>query len=640
MCGFRSTWRLLLHSLISHACAATAAGGHSDASECTVGGQAQANALLQTRQQSTRTIPLSLPQTVTFGTHEPKRIDSSNKSHSRNSTSWNASEDQSLVMTMNMSINKTEIRRDVERTIETHRHTLWVAIWVLSPFYLVFLVWYIKGLEDWKLVQKIVPVASAVSLCVVASRIADRLGEPWSQFSAMTALITVVFVMDMGTFERFCIKVTLRSLGTLIGGVLAMIAGEVSDLCDHHMMVAPGFVFFIFISDCILAKTYGYMSYTFTMTSVTFSIIFYGYVRRGWVAAWDRFLSVFVGEGLAIVCTVTFSLLFFQVVSSLSTVNIISKSQDIFGKTLVAIDFAFIRNHIHSASDDMSCLEVEQLKYQDEVRHWFQLDKGVSANELRALAKSTIFHDLPMDVSVAALQTECRSFWADMIFLRSLFPSKICGYQVFQPLPTFCSLPERAHPVFVQASALAHASLIEPCVWQSLGHKLEDVRAQLQSMQEPFNQIFGFKIASIKSGRPVIEQHKKEVADLMTEVADSLQNARGTLDVVRSELLANPDEIPSGSLARFDGFCHGLGLVIVDFSSLAMTCLKLTDMPDEECEDVIFTLSECAGLDPKDLTARNEMIDISSNKLLQHWARVQALIPKHGSAPIDEGEGE
>jgi hypothetical protein len=585
---------------------------------------AQAHALLQVRQQR---MPVK---------------ESSSESRTVNAIPRNATEAPSLMMLLNLTFNETEMRHDVERTIEKHRHTLWIAIWVVSPIYLVFVVYYIKGVEGWQLVHKIVPVATAVSLCVVVSRLADSLGEPWSYFSAMTALITVVFVMDMGTFERFCIKITLRTMGTLIGGCLAVIAGEFSEMTDHHMMVPTGFVFFIFIGDCILAKTYGYMAYTFTMTSVTFSLVFYGYVRRGWVAAWDRFLSVFVGEGLAIVCTVLFSLLFFQVVSSLSTVTIIVKSQEIFSKTLVALDYAFIRNRIHSAADDLVCLEVEQLEYQEEVRQWFHLDRSpcVSAQELRALAKSTIFHDLPMDVSVAALQTECRAFWSDMIFLRSLFPATICGYQVFRQLPNFCSLPERAHPVFVQASALAHASLIEPLVWQSLGHKLEDVRVQLQTMNAPFTKIFGFKIESIKSGCPVIEKHKDEVTAVMSEVAEGLQIAQRQLNVVRSELLANPDEISAGSLARFDGFCHGLGLVIADFASLAMTCLKLTDMPEEECVEVITTLSECAGLDPEDIIARNEMIDISSNKLLQHWARVQALIPKHGSAPIDEGEGE
>merc|ERR1711933_626761 len=103
------------------------------------------------------------------------------------------------------------------------------------------------------------------------------------------------------------------------------------------------------------------MAYTFTMTRVTFSLVFYGYVRRGWVAALDRFISVFVGEAIAILCTVVFSLLFFRVVSSLSTVTIIVKSQEIFAKTLVALYFAFIRNQIHGTDDDAACLKVEEM---------------------------------------------------------------------------------------------------------------------------------------------------------------------------------------------------------------------------------------------------------------------------------------
>merc|ERR1719393_313368 len=84
------------------------------------------------------------------------------------------------------------------------------------------------------LISNVCPIGSAVCLCVLVSLGSFYLGDPWDEFSPTTALITIVFVMEMGTFERFLIKTTLRAMGTVAGGLVAVVCAELSELMGHH----------------------------------------------------------------------------------------------------------------------------------------------------------------------------------------------------------------------------------------------------------------------------------------------------------------------------------------------------------------------------------------------------------------------
>merc|ERR1719183_116528 len=107
---------------------------------------------------------------------------------------------------------------------------VWFTVWVVALLQLMIVTWCITRIQGWNLVYRIFPVATAVSLCVVVNACAARVAERAQQgveyvgarevhehFSSTTALITVIFVMDMNTFERFLIKVMLRGIGTMIG---------------------------------------------------------------------------------------------------------------------------------------------------------------------------------------------------------------------------------------------------------------------------------------------------------------------------------------------------------------------------------------------------------------------------------------
>mmetsp|Transcript_93342 Transcript_93342/g.147508 ORF Transcript_93342/g.147508 Transcript_93342/m.147508 type:complete len:137 (-) Transcript_93342:36-446(-) len=133
-----------------------------------------------------------------------------------------------------------------------------IGLWIFIPASMLALALRVRHYEKEKdsARGRIVPIAAASSMCVFLSLVTQHLGFPWHHFSPTTALITVVFVMDMGTLERFIIKVTLRGLGTILGGFSAVFAAEMSDLCDHHVMIQVCCCFTVFSFDMVLAKKF------------------------------------------------------------------------------------------------------------------------------------------------------------------------------------------------------------------------------------------------------------------------------------------------------------------------------------------------------------------------------------------------
>jgi len=100
---------------------------------------------------------------------------------------------------------------------------LYVFLWIFTPALMVFvaIVAYICDGTPY-IAGRVLPLSTACSLCAAVGFGTETWGFPWTHFSPTMALITVVFVMDLGTLERFIIKITLRGLGTIAGGVLAM----------------------------------------------------------------------------------------------------------------------------------------------------------------------------------------------------------------------------------------------------------------------------------------------------------------------------------------------------------------------------------------------------------------------------------
>lgn len=489
-----------------------------------------------------------------------------------------------------------------------------IAVWILTLVGMSGVVsWaYYYGGKD--LVSAVLPVGCAVALCVSFSFLCYRLGPPWDGFSPSSALITIVFVMEMTSFERFMIKTSLRTLGSISGGIVAVVWAEVSDLLGHNLFFMIGICFGVFLVDSVLAKLYKDVAYVFMIVSVTFSLVFFGYLQHGWTACWSRLISVFVGEGLAAFCIVVFSVASGEWHNSKSAKNIVKKTDMIFDKVIIAVDFAFVRNMISSLADES--VDISQIKdyaVHAEVRDYFHLDTVNDLEELKSAAQASSFATFPVDMQVSQLQSECRSSWADMQLVRGVVPRILCGKQVFCELPNLGLIFDKVHPLYVQASALAHSVAVDSEVWQVEGPKLEDVRKHLQKVQEAWDKAFKLQIMTLNDTNAIAENTEllrdkflacfKDISVALLAACSHLASVRKDMTSDVAKGVVHGDCPRQNPMWRFDAFCQSLDLIIAELCSLAMLSMKIMRVDDATKDDggTMQTLLSIASVAPGDL---------------------------------------
>jgi len=509
--------------------------------------------------------------------------------------------------------------------------------WLAAPIVVMItvgIVWHVGGAQ---LVRRALPVGAAVSLCVLLGLWTSRWGWPLESFSSTTACMTVVIVMELRTLERFIVRLTHKFLGTILGGIMAVMGAFVSGLTDNHTAVAVCFCFVVFMVDAAWGLQFQRLSSCFATASATFVLVFFGFIQSGWPAVWARLISVFIGEFLAFLCTMFFDFICWDVMSSLSTIAIIEKSSEIFKLSLVALDFAFIRNEISAAVDDQSVRCVAARRYQDIVRDFFSLDKVLvpDADTLRDLAKNSGFRCLPMDIRVSMLQAECDACWSDMQMVRGLGAvMQRLRAPIDKAAPNYSSLFKIVYPVFIKSSALAHAAQLEHEQWRLQAKRLEVIRMLLHSIQNSFTVFFHHKslfraVEEALRRRP--EYQRVEVLPAMVEVCASLQRALSVLIDVRRDM-----ELGGSTFWRFGSFCQCLEFIIGDLGSLALTCLQIAQVPEKGNEDLFTVLRKFAIVDPKELEVVADLIEENERKLR---ANQKQVVGRAGDDDEDFAEG-
>ncbi|CAE8627275.1 unnamed protein product [Polarella glacialis] len=159
------------------------------------------------------------------------------------------------------------------------------------------------------LVRQTAPLGFAVALCVAAKSVTSSLPPPWDGFQPSSAIVTILLLMETGiTLERLLIKATQRIAGTCIGGMLAVASALILDQASHDRAVVASLFFAVFTSCAALQKNHSPVSYLFTVVSLTYSLVFYGFVNNGWPFLAGRLVSVFVGEVLSVLSSLGFDL--------------------------------------------------------------------------------------------------------------------------------------------------------------------------------------------------------------------------------------------------------------------------------------------------------------------------------------------
>lgn len=465
-------------------------------------------------------------------------------------------------------------------------------------------VYYMKGRE---LMMSVLPVGFAVSLCIIFSFHCHNLWYPLNHFSPTSAMITVVIVMEITSFERFMIKNSLRALGTLTGGAVATIIAEISELLGHPESFVVVTCFAVFTLNAIMAKQYKDIAYVFLIASVTFAVVFFGYIQKGDTALWARLISILFGEMSAIICTVFFSWLNGDWHSAKSAINIVRKLDVLFSKVLVAIECGFTRNMIvtiaHHEDESDGLAQMKEYAVRAEVREFFGLDSATNLEMLKVTTLSLSFASFSLDSQASAMHDQCNHSWEDMMLVRSLAPRLLCGRQPFCDLPNLDCIGDRLFPLYLQASALAHAAHTEPEVWKKERHRLEIVRGHMQKMQQSWSIVCKLIIQTLKDTHLVFATAQKLRDEFMTEfkdMAETLQSNAIQLASVRSDR-AEVNQAGSSQFQqgwRFDAFCQSLDVIIAESSSLVLLLMKIMQIDEGPDAKLLWQiLTKLSGMD-------------------------------------------
>jgi hypothetical protein len=533
-------------------------------------------------------------------------------------------------------------------TVILHSIASNVVVWVVSPLCIIALGYSVHRIGGWELLNQVFPVGIAVCMCVSFSLLCSYLGSPWNYFSATSAIITVIFVMEMGSFERFLIKTTLRSLGTFLGGVIAVICAELAGLVGNRTPFMVTICMFVFTCDAMMAKLFKDVSYIFMMASVTFALVFFGYIQNGMMTVWGRIFSVLYGEMSATIVIIVFSMLSGEWHHAKSACNIVRRYDTILGKVMTAVDFAFARNMINSLVDEgVDVAQIKERSFRKDVREFLKLDTAEDLAELKSSTIAASFTRLPLDSEVVSMQGECRIVWGDMQLVRSASHLLCCKRQVFSQLPNLGGLFDLMHTLYVQVSALAHAAPVDPKVWRSEGARLDTVHAHIQRMQEPWSRVCKLQIETLKDAKKVFQNEEAQRDSFLAcfkDMADTLQAGSLCLASERIAMMGRASLVgPKGisrQLWRFDAFCQSLDIIIAELSSLAMALMKILKLEEDEDGVIMTTLSSLASMGGRQFGELDAAVHAMKSARVTFWdALRRPYIPSDSQRQFQRGDG-
>jgi len=199
-----------------------------------------------------------------------------------------------------------------------------------------------------------------------------------------------------------------------------------------------------------------------------------------------------------------------------------------------------------------------------------------------------------------------------------LAPRLLCGWQPFGDLPNLDCIVNRLFPLYLQASALAHAAHTEPEVWKKERHRLEIVRGHIQQLQVPWSKVCKLIVQTLKDTHLVFVTAQKLRDEFMTEfkdMAESLQSSAIQLASVRSDI-ADTSQAGSSQFKqvwRFDAFCQILDVIIAESSSLVLLLMKI--MQIDEGSDAKMLLQMLTKLSSMDEAALEEAVVVPADDM-------------------------
>jgi len=233
-------------------------------------------------------------------------------------------------------------------------------------------------------------------------------------------------------------------------------------------------------------------------------------------------------------------------------------------------------------------------EYGMEVVESLQLDKTSSMKDIQSHCWDTSFQSLPVDVATTGLYSECKQLWHDVVYVRSSLP-EMCGARVLFDLPNLGLLMGIIHPLYVQASAVAHSAPVEPSIWREESHDLHLARKELQQVQKLWSELSNILLPSFANARFFFartEESSPAFFDAFKQITESLERM--------SRRLKEQTSKAGKERQRFNAFSQNIEFLRADISHLTyvlLRMLRLDNMPEFASSDIPKRLAVLANLD-------------------------------------------
>eukprot|EP00929_Paragymnodinium_shiwhaense_P043901 TRINITY_DN22539_c0_g1_i1.p1 TRINITY_DN22539_c0_g1~~TRINITY_DN22539_c0_g1_i1.p1 ORF type:complete len:573 (-),score=112.83 TRINITY_DN22539_c0_g1_i1:116-1834(-) len=485
----------------------------------------------------------------------------------------------------------------------SQRSTLFFILAVLPP---VLTARWVVGRGGLSLLRLTQPIGLAVALCILTRCLTARMPSPINCYQPGSAMITVIFMMETGvTLERILIRVTLRTIGTLIGAVASIAGALLITLLGHDPLVAASFSCAVFVICAVLAKEKAATSYIWTVVQVTYSLVFFGFVLKGWDFLWGRMISVFVGEIISVLSNLFMNSVCNDIRQSLSQVHIVLATGQIIDKALVSVDFVCLRGEVSTLPEGKQLSEesVGPVSTRGDYEYYNLKVENTNIEALRDQIEAQPFgQKLASDES--ALTVKCSACWADIQMMRWFLRSSCLDLLFGRSELDYNVLPQKAHLVFMRSAALVHVEPMDGQDWKGASMHLQKLREEFQTLGHPLRQLF--------NGFPTQQAQDESIVPLLQAVATGLVSSQRLLGLVwqdwkaaavaglKEDLLnGEGDAVPSvrqipqqlrcGS--RRAAFCYNLELVISELAEFVSLYTSVLQVPPKHAEAICKPLS-------------------------------------------------
>mmetsp|Transcript_56701 Transcript_56701/g.90158 ORF Transcript_56701/g.90158 Transcript_56701/m.90158 type:complete len:566 (+) Transcript_56701:114-1811(+) len=399
---------------------------------------------------------------------------------------------------------------------------------------------------------------------------------PTGTFHMVSAGITVMIVMEMGSIDRLLLKGFNRVLGTLVGAVQSILAIKIVEAGSNAPYVIFIAILLVTVSNATMQALNTKRGYIFLASNVTFVFVFYGYFQEGGEAIYARILSVFAAVIVSLIVDIVWPLIWLGSFW-FSIDNVVEGAEKMLKKTFAIVDFTFVHDEILAQDEGDGVLASSLWKnriFQPETEAFFQMkSEHLTLGELqKRLSHNAHGKRIADEEEIVFLHSLVKNAWEDVEFTYGLLRRR--------PPHNYYLLFEKLHAVYSQSCALSHMaysslSISGRAIWRSSQQHLEKLREALCSL-EPL------LLALVRTchGRSQPSEVDKQVGIVTDALEQAVVLCENTFNGVQTSC--------KQERWRFEAFLMTVELVVAELSTYVRQLLEHFGSHGEVTEPVII----------------------------------------------------